>query len=44
MDLDQSVKIVQQCVDNTSTTVKDAQLIIEAWQQIKTQLLDPVKK
>ena len=44
MDLDQSVKIIQQCVDNTATTVSDARKIEQAWQQIKAQLLDPVKK
>ena len=44
MDLDKAVEIVDKCVEATSATVADVRLIIEAWEKIKTQLLDPVKK
>ncbi len=43
MDLDEAINIMQQCVDNTSTTVKDAKLILEAWEKVKGEIFT-VKK
>ena len=38
MDLDEAMDIIQQCIDNTNTTVKDARIIDEAWQKIKAEM------
>ena len=38
MDLDKAVEIIDLCVENTTTTVKEARIISDAWEQIKKQL------
>jgi len=34
----EAIDIINQCVNNVQVTVKDAKLIIEAWEQLKTKL------
>ncbi len=38
MDIKEAIDIMSQVVDNTQTTVKDAKLILEAWETIKTTI------
>ena len=38
MDIKEAQNIIQQCVDNTAVTVKDAEKIIEAWKLLQSKI------
>ena len=38
MKIDEALIIIDQCVENSGVTVKDARIIIEAWGILKAEL------